>query len=52
MPPRRLAAPVHKHSREDEYSSVIEGRMGSLLASHTIYAEVGDLMAHLLDRRR
>lgn len=43
MPPRRLAAPVHKHSREDEYSFVLEGRMGALLGDDVVYAEVGDL---------
>ena len=43
MPPRRLAAPVHKHSREDEYSFVIEGRMGALLGDEVVYAEPGDL---------
>jgi uncharacterized cupin superfamily protein len=29
MPPRRLAAPLHEHSREDEYSYVLDGRMGA-----------------------
>ena len=43
MPPRRLAAPIHKHSREDEYSFVVEGRMGALLGDEVVYAEVGDL---------
>jgi len=43
MPPRRLAAPLHRHSREDEYSFVIEGRMGALLGDDVVYAEVGDL---------
>ena len=42
MPPRRLAAPVHKHSREDEYSYVLEGRMGALLGDDVVYAEAGD----------
>jgi mannose-6-phosphate isomerase-like protein (cupin superfamily) len=42
MPPRRLAAPVHKHSREDEYSYVLEGRMGALLGEDVVYAEAGD----------
>ena len=42
MPPRRLAAPVHKHSREDEYSFVLEGRMGALLGDEVVYAEPGD----------
>jgi mannose-6-phosphate isomerase-like protein (cupin superfamily) len=43
MPPRRLAAPIHKHSREDEYSFVLEGRMGALLGDDVVYAEVGEL---------
>jgi len=42
MPPRHLAAPVHRHSREDEYSFVLEGRMGALLGDDVVYAEVGD----------
>ncbi len=43
MPPRVLAAPLHKHSREDEYSFVLEGRMGALLGDDVVYAEAGDL---------
>jgi len=43
MPPRHLAAPLHKHSREDEYSFVLEGRMGALLGDDVVYAEAGDL---------
>jgi hypothetical protein len=27
MSPRALAAPLHRHTREDEYSYVLEGRM-------------------------
>jgi hypothetical protein len=42
MAPRHLAAPLHKHSREDEYSFVLEGRMGALLGDDVVYAEVGD----------
>ncbi|MBV9534778.1 MAG: cupin domain-containing protein [Solirubrobacterales bacterium] len=42
IPPRTLAAPVHRHSREDEYSFVLEGRMGALLADDVIYAEAGE----------
>jgi len=34
---------VHRHSREDEYSFVLEGRMGALLGDQVIYAEPGDL---------
>ena len=44
MPPRALAAPLHRHSREDEYSFVIEGRMGALLGDHEVYADAGDLV--------
>jgi mannose-6-phosphate isomerase-like protein (cupin superfamily) len=44
LPPRRLAAPLHKHSREDEYSYVLEGRMGALLGDAVVYAEAGDLV--------
>jgi quercetin dioxygenase-like cupin family protein len=36
MSPRALAAPLHKHSREDEYSLVIEGRLGALLGDEVI----------------
>src|SRR6059058_5490399 len=43
MPPRRLAAPLHRHSREDEYSFVLEGRMGAVLGDDVIYAEPGEL---------
>jgi mannose-6-phosphate isomerase-like protein (cupin superfamily) len=44
MPPRGLAAPLHKHSREDEYSYVLEGRMGALLGDDVVHAEVGDFV--------
>ena len=44
MPPRRLAAPIHKHSREDEYSYVLEGRMGAQLGDDVVYAEPGDFV--------
>ena len=27
MPPRALAAPLHRHSREDEYSLVLDGHV-------------------------
>jgi mannose-6-phosphate isomerase-like protein (cupin superfamily) len=44
MPPRHLAAPLHRHSREDEYSYVLEGKMGALLGQDVVYAEAGDLV--------
>jgi mannose-6-phosphate isomerase-like protein (cupin superfamily) len=42
--PRALVAPLHRHSREDEYSFVLEGRMGAQLGDEVVYAEVGDLV--------
>ena len=42
--PRGLAAPVHVHTREDEFSFVIEGRWGFQLGSDVVYAEPGDLV--------
>jgi mannose-6-phosphate isomerase-like protein (cupin superfamily) len=42
IPPKTLVAPLHKHSREDEYSFVIEGRMGALLGDDVVYAATGD----------
>jgi len=44
IPPKTLAAPYHRHAREDEYSYVLEGRMGALLGDDVVYAEVGDLV--------
>jgi mannose-6-phosphate isomerase-like protein (cupin superfamily) len=44
MPPRALAAPLHRHSREDEYSFVLEGRMGAWLGDDVVYADAGDLV--------
>ena len=44
MPPRALAAPLHLHTREDEYSYVLEGRMGALLGDDVVYADVGDFV--------
>jgi mannose-6-phosphate isomerase-like protein (cupin superfamily) len=43
IPPNTLVAPVHRHTREDEYSFVLEGRMGALLGDDVVYAEAGDL---------
>jgi mannose-6-phosphate isomerase-like protein (cupin superfamily) len=44
MPPRALAAPLHLHTREDEYSYVLEGRLGALLGDEIVYGEPGDLV--------
>ena len=44
MSARALAAPLHRHTREDEYSYVLEGRVGALLGDEVVYGEPGDLM--------
>ena len=44
MPARALAAPMHRHSREDEYSFVLEGRVGALLGDELVFADQGDLV--------
>ena len=44
MSPRALAAPLHRHHNEDEYSCVIEGRMGALLGDDHLEAGPGDLV--------
>jgi quercetin dioxygenase-like cupin family protein len=44
LPPRTLAAPLHRHSREDEYSYVLEGRVGAQLGEDEVFGEAGDLI--------
>ncbi|MHB8233058.1 MAG: cupin domain-containing protein [Solirubrobacteraceae bacterium] len=44
MSARALAAPLHRHTREDEYSYVLEGRMGALLGDDVVEAGQGDLV--------
>ena len=44
MPPRALGAPLHRHSREDEYSYVLEGRVGALLGDEVRLGGPGDLI--------
>jgi quercetin dioxygenase-like cupin family protein len=44
MPPRALAAPLHRHSREDEYSYVLKGQMGALLGDEELVGQPGDLI--------
>jgi quercetin dioxygenase-like cupin family protein len=43
--PRMLAAPVHRHSREDEYSYVLAGRLAVWEEGQQIIAEAGDLVS-------
>lgn len=42
--PHVLAGPLHRHSREDEYSYVLEGRLAALLGDELVIAEQGDLV--------
>ena len=44
IPPRALAAPLHRHTHEDEYSFVLEGRVGAQLGDAIVYGEAGDLI--------
>jgi mannose-6-phosphate isomerase-like protein (cupin superfamily) len=44
MSARALAAPLHLHTREDEYSFVLAGRMGALLGDEVVEAGPGDLV--------
>jgi mannose-6-phosphate isomerase-like protein (cupin superfamily) len=44
MSARALAAPLHRHSREDEYSYVLEGQVGALLGDEVLIGKPGDLI--------
>jgi quercetin dioxygenase-like cupin family protein len=44
IPPRTLVAPLHRHANEDEYSYVLEGRMGAQLGEDVVYADEGTLV--------
>ncbi|MDX6630396.1 MAG: hypothetical protein QOH00_2642 [Gaiellales bacterium] len=41
LAPRALAAPLHRHNREDEYSYVLEGTLGALLGDEVVTAGPG-----------
>lgn len=40
--PRALAAPLHFHHREDEYSYVLKGKLGALLGDDVVMAGPGE----------
>ena len=44
MSPRALASPLHRHHNEDEYSWIIEGRVGALLGDEVLYGGPGDFI--------
>lgn len=41
LAPHALAAPLHRHEREDEYSFVLRGTLGALLGKDTVTAGAG-----------
>jgi mannose-6-phosphate isomerase-like protein (cupin superfamily) len=41
LAPRALAAPLHRHTREDEYSYVLSGTLGALLGEDVVTASPG-----------
>lgn len=41
---RALSAPLHRHSREDQYSFVLEGSIGVLLGDAVVIGKPGDLI--------
>ncbi len=42
--PRELVAPLHMHSREDEFTLVTQGRFGFLLGEQVFHAGPGELV--------
>ena len=42
--PRTLAAPMHVHANEDEYSYVLAGEVGVQVGDELVYARPGDLV--------
>jgi mannose-6-phosphate isomerase-like protein (cupin superfamily) len=44
MPPRALGAPLHRHSREDEISIVLEGEVGAMLGDDVVIGRPGEVI--------
>lgn len=42
--PKALAAPMHRHHNEDEYTYVLTGRIGAILGDEEVFGEPGDLI--------
>jgi quercetin dioxygenase-like cupin family protein len=42
--PKALAAPMHRHHDEDEYTFVLSGRIGVVLGGQEAFGEPGDLI--------
>lgn len=45
LAPHALAAPLHLHTKEDEFSYVLEGSVGAHLGGSDVIAHAGDLIA-------
>ena len=43
--PRSLAAPMHLHEREDEFSFIMSGRVAAISDGHELLAGPGELLA-------
>ena len=50
LQPRELAAPLHVHRREDEYSVVTDGRVGFVLGEEVVLAGPGELVCKPRDQ--
>jgi len=44
LQPRALGSPMHTHRNEDEYSVVLEGRVGAQIGDQTVVAGPGDVL--------
>ena len=44
LAPRAIAAPLHRHTKEDEFSLILEGRVWFVVNDEEHVAEVGDLV--------
>lgn len=44
LAPKSIAAPMHRHTREDEFSLIVEGRVWFVVEDEEYVAAVGDLV--------
>lgn len=44
LPARALGSPLHRHANEDEFSYVLEGRLGAQLGDEVVEAGPGELV--------
>jgi quercetin dioxygenase-like cupin family protein len=42
--PKALAAPMHRHRNEDEFTYVLSGQIGAVIEGREVLAEPGDLL--------